>query len=173
MGVLSQLARKIRGHDCEMLVKRTATEVTISGTNFGVADTTIDTGSFSSKILELVKATEVAIALDNSQYLLCKELARMDDDQIKRDCKKIRLQLVMAFSQLQGILGTMNHEPSGDFRNQLADWVNYMSELHKESITYLGPGPKFLSKGSASKLKQIMRYQQIDEREMEEAKDLL
>jgi hypothetical protein len=53
-----------------MLVKRTVNEVTFSGASIGVSDIKIDTGSFSNELIELVQATEVAIAIDNSQYLL-------------------------------------------------------------------------------------------------------
>jgi len=101
---LSDIARKIKAHDCDMLVKRTANEITLSGAALGLGDTKIDVGAFSNRLIELVQATEVAVAIDNSQYLLCKEVSSMkDDDQSKNDYKKIWLQLVMAFNQLQGI----------------------------------------------------------------------
>ncbi|MGA9150438.1 MAG: hypothetical protein WBZ36_07665 [Candidatus Nitrosopolaris sp.] len=60
-----------------MLVKRSANEFIFSGASLGIADIKIDTGSFSNKFIELVRATEVAIAIDNSQYLLCKEVSAM------------------------------------------------------------------------------------------------
>jgi hypothetical protein len=44
-----------------------------------------------------------------------------------------------------------------------------MNDLHENAILYLQPGPKLVSKGSKSKLKQIMKYQGIEEQEMQDA----
>jgi hypothetical protein len=170
MGLLSDFARRLKGHNCEMLVKRTANEITISGPSIGIGDIKVDIGSFSNKVLELVKATEVAVALDNSQYLLCKEVSNMkDNDSLKGEYKKIRLQLIMAFNQLQGILGSIRGDGTKEQKKELADWIRYMNELHKQSISLVGPAPKFVSKGGKSKLRQIRKYQGIDENELQAA----
>lgn len=167
---LSDIARKIKGHDCEMLVKRTANEITLSGASIGVADAKIDIGSFSNKLIELVQATEVAVAIDNSQYLLCKEASTMkDDNPSKNDYKKIRLQLMMAFNQLQGILGAMREQPTEELKKELSGWVKYMSELNRQSIAFIQPEPKFTAKGAKSKLRRVMKYQDINDEQLEEA----
>jgi hypothetical protein len=167
---LLDFARRLKGNDCQMLVKRTANEITFSGASIGIADAKIDVGSLSNKLIELVQATEVAVAIDNSQYLLCKEVSTMkDDDPSKNDCKKIRLLLVVAFNQLQGILGSLREQPSDELKKELANWVKYMSELNKQSISYLQPGPKYTPKGGKSKLKRIKKYQKIDDTQLDEA----
>jgi hypothetical protein len=167
---LLDIARRLKGNDCQMLVKRTANEITFSGTSIGTADAKIDIGSFSNKLIELVKATEVAVAIDNSQYLLCREVSTMrDDDVSKNDYKKIRLQLMMAFNQLQGILGAMREQPADELKKELSDWVKYMNELNKQSIAFLQPGPKFKAKGGKSRLRKVMKYQGIDDNQLEEA----
>jgi hypothetical protein len=43
-----------------------------------------------------------------------------------------------------------------------------MSEL-KQCITSLQPGPKFIAKGGKSKLKRIMKYQGIQDNELQVA----
>jgi hypothetical protein len=107
MSTLYNIARKIKGHGCELLVKRIATEIIFSGVSVGLGDIKIESGSFSSKLIELVRASEIAVAIDNSQYMFCKEIHDMkEDDPLKTDCKKLRLQPVLAFNQLQGMLGT-------------------------------------------------------------------
>jgi hypothetical protein len=65
-----------------MLIRRTENEITLSGANLGLADLKINLGSFIDKPIELVKASEVAIALDDSQYLLCKTLFNMSCESI-------------------------------------------------------------------------------------------
>jgi hypothetical protein len=167
---LHEIAGRMKRHNCEMLVKRTANEITYSGAGIGVGDIKVDIGDFSNKFIELVQATEVAISIDNSQYLLCKEvLAMKDNDPSKNDYKKIRLQLMMAFNQLQGILGAMREQPTVELKKELANWVKYMGELNKQSITFLQPGARMVQKGTKSKLKQIMKYQGLHDNELNEA----
>jgi hypothetical protein len=167
---LSNIVRGIKGHNCELLIKCTATEITFTGTNIGVPNAKIEIGSFSNKLIELVHATEVAVAIDNSQYLLCKEVSAMrDDDPSKNDYKKIRLQLLIAFNQLQGILGSLKEQPSDELKKELANWIKYMSELNEQSIAFLQPGQKLVQKGGKSKLKQIMKYQGVTDDELDEA----
>ena len=170
MSILYNIAKKIKGNGCELLVKRTSTEITFSGASVGLQDIKIDTGSFSNKLIELVRASEVAVSIDNSQYLLCKEIHSMnEDDPLKTDYKKIRLQLMLAFNQLQGILGTLKEQPTDDLKKELTRWVKYMNDLHENAILYIQPGPKLVPKGSKSKLKRVMKYQGIDEQEMQDA----
>jgi hypothetical protein len=171
MGILSEIAIRLKGHECEMLIKRTRNEITLSGANFGMADIKIDLASFSNKLIELVKATQVAVALDDSQYLMCKELSGMKNDELKNDCQRIRLMLIMAFSQLRAILGTLSEQPADEIKQQLSKWMQVMTELNQQSIKILEPGPKMLSKGP--KLTQIMRYQGIDEKQIQEAINLM
>jgi hypothetical protein len=172
MRILSEIARGIRGRECEMLVKKTQNEITISGVNIGMSDFKIDIANFSNKLIELVKATQVAIALDDSQYLLCKALSTIrDDDQLKNYCQRLRLMLLMAFSQLRAILGSLDERPSDDLKAELVNWIKYMNDLNIQSIKLLEPGPKMPSKGP--QIARIMRYQGIDENQIQEAISLM
>jgi hypothetical protein len=92
-----------------------------------------------------------------------------DSDPSKDDYKKIRLQLMMAFNQLQGILGAMREQPTEELKKELSDWIKYMSDSNKQSITFLQPGPRFKAKGNKSKLRKVMKYQGIDDTQLEEA----
>lgn len=155
-----------------MLIKRTKNEITLSGGAFGMADLKLDIASFSNKSIELVKATQIAVALDDSQYLLCKTISNIrDDDQLRNDCQRIRLMLIMSFSQLRAILSTINEVSDASLQQELARWIEYMSELNKQSISLIGPGPATISKGS--KIFQLMKYQNIDEKQLQEALGLL
>jgi hypothetical protein len=44
-----------------------------------------------------------------------------------------------------------------------------MSELNKQSIAFIQPGSKFVGKGAKSKLRGVMKYQGIDDNQLEEA----
>src|SRR5690348_4786067 len=108
MNILTGIAKALKGHDCQMLIKRTGNEITLTGLGADIGELKFNIASFSNKLIEFVKATEVAIALDDSQYLLCIESSNMkDNEQIKHDCQRIRLMLIMAFNQLRAIIGSI------------------------------------------------------------------
>src|SRR4051794_9763925 len=115
MNILSNIARALKGRECEMLIKRTGNEITLTGLGAEVGDLKLNIASFSNKLIEFVKAAEVAIALDDSQYLLCITSSNMkDSEQLKQDCQRIRLMLIMAFNQLRAIIGSMQQITSND-----------------------------------------------------------
>ncbi len=173
MNILTSIAKSLKGHECEMLIKRTGNEITLTGLGAGIGDLKLNIASFSNRLIEFVKATEIAIALDDSQYLLCITSSNMkDNEQLRQDCQRIRLMLIMAFSQLRVIIGSIQGKTSDeDLKQQLIKWIEYMSELHKQSISLLEPGPKLLSKGP--KMYQIMKYQGISEEQLQEAIDII
>jgi hypothetical protein len=172
MGILSTIATTIKGRDCEMLIKRTQNEITISGANAGIGDLKIDIASFSNKLIEVVKASQLAVALDDWQYLLCKTLPSIqNDDQLKNQCQRIRLMLIVAFSQLRTILIGMQEQLSEELQQELLKWIKYMNDLNEQSIKLLEPGPKMPSKGT--KIVQVMKYQCIDDVQLEEAIGLM
>ena len=105
-------------------------------------------------------------------------LEMKDNDQLKKDCQKIRLMLIMAFNQLKVLLGsirqidaTTNENDDSKLRQQLIEWIEYMGELHKQSISLLEPGPQLISKGP--RISQIMKYQGISEEQLEEAINIM
>src|SRR5215210_3019129 len=113
MNILAGFARALKGRECEMLIKRSGNEITFTGLGAGIGDLKLNIASFSNRLIEFVKATEVAVALDDSQYLLCITSSSIkDNEQLRRDCQRIRLMLIMAFSQLRAIVGGMHGTPS-------------------------------------------------------------
>ncbi len=77
----------------------------------GIGEFKIDLGSWSNKIKEFYKVSQVRVALINSQYLLCDQISRLNDnDELKEDCIRIRLTLIMAFGQLHAILGSITEK---------------------------------------------------------------
>jgi hypothetical protein len=108
MNILSSIARALKGRECEMMINRTGNEITLAGLDVHMGDLKLNIASFSNRLIEFVRATEVAIALDDSQYLLCITSSNMkDNEQLRQDCQRIRLMLIMAFSQLRAILGSI------------------------------------------------------------------
>ncbi len=61
MSILSQIARKVRGGECEKLFRQTANEISIGGAGFGIDSYRIDIKEASKKIKKLHKVTEVAL----------------------------------------------------------------------------------------------------------------
>jgi len=77
----------------------------LSGASLVSGGFKMNVGTISNKIREFVKVPEVAVALDDSQYLLCTAISDMSsDNQLKDKCLSIRLQLIMAFNQLRALL---------------------------------------------------------------------
>jgi hypothetical protein len=131
-------------------------------------------GDFSRVQKQLVKSSDIAVSLDDSQVLLCQKISKMKDgDLLRNDCRRIRLQIILGINQLRGILGTLKQQPSGALKKELTDWVRYMSKLHKQSISILKPGrTKGLGKG-VMEIAQIMKYQGINEAQMQDAMKIL
>lgn len=169
MNILISIVKKIKGRKCEKLVKQTGKEIKINGPSFGIGEFKMDVGKYSDEIKEFYKVTQVTIALDQSQYLLCSEISNLREGKLKDDLIRIRLQLILSFNQLQAILGSIGKGPTDELSKELAKWVRYMSKLNIESIMALQPKPRMFFRGGTSELSLIMKYQGIDENEMNEA----
>ncbi len=96
MNILKGIASKLKGHDCEKMVKRIGNEISLTLPNVDLGAAKINMGLFSNKLVELVRASNVAAALDNSQYLICRIKSSTDDLELKKNCEKICLQIVLA-----------------------------------------------------------------------------
>lgn len=169
-----EIARRIKGGGCKRLVKQFGNEIEVTGASFGVGDFKIDVGNFKNKIKQFYKVTQTTVALDNSQYLLCDAISGLKDKpQLQEDCVRMRLQLIYAFSQLQAILGSMSEAPIEELGKELTRWVRKMSKLNEDSIEALKPGPRLIPKGKKKEIESIMKYQGIDEGEMNEAISVL
>lgn len=168
---LAEIAKKIRGSHCERLVKQTGTEVTVNGGSFGVANFKIDVGHYSNKIKEFYKVPMIMVALDNTQYLMCGAISEIKENQsLREDCLKMRMQLIWAFGHLQALLSIPKTE---ELSKELIKWVRYMNQLNKRSIEFLKPGPRLVQKGGAAELFKIMEYQGIDQEQVQEALSIM
>jgi hypothetical protein len=174
MNILHKIAGSLKNQrNCEKLVKRTENEIVLSGGSIVGGGVGINVGNFSNKIRELVKVPEVAVALDDSQYHLCVAITEIkDNEQLKDKYIAIRLQLILAFNQLRAILDSIKEEPTEDLKKQLAKWLRYMNDLHEHSISLLDPGCGIKGKSSMT-IAEIMKYQGIDEIQLQEAIHLI
>ncbi len=186
---LSIITEKLNGHPCEKMVKQSGQEIEFSGASFGIGDDTVKFGKFSNKIKEFHKVTSVMVALDNSQYRLCTSIFKMGlSDELKDLVNRIRLQISLGFDQLLSILGSIEENSTSVLETELENWVKFMGQLSKQSITALNPPqPKPLSgklefkKSMATEayvskvepLEQLMdkicEFQGIDKTELDEA----
>jgi hypothetical protein len=172
LSMLSSIARMIKVNPCERLVKQIGTEIRVTGTSFGVGTFKIDIGNLTTKIKEFYKVPQIMIALDTSQYLLCGAIREIEDNALlKEDSMRIRMMLILAFSNLQAILSVP--KATDLLSKEIRRWVKNMNKLNEESIELLKPGPRMIQKGKKKVLSQISKYQGIDESEMEEALNIL
>lgn len=205
LGVL-ELAKKLKGNCCERLVKYTGQELTITGTNIGIGNFKVDIGGLSNKIKEITVVPQIMIALDNYQYLLCRQASELSGNtSFRENCLRIRLMHILAFTQLHAILSIP--KPSKELRKQIVEWTRQMNELTMQSIKLLMPSPQMTLRDTESlgliiegpeskdkkvtsrvrmrkidrvvtangqeKVSQIMKYQGIDEKQMQEALSIL
>ena len=168
MSILKTIAAKLKGHDCENMVKRIGNEVSLTLPNIESGLAKINVGIFSNKIVELVSASNIAAALDNSQYLICKMRAGTDDHELKINYEKIYLQIVLALTQLESIFETIKIDPSPETRKELVNWIKYCGSLNKHAIEALTPGASGKGLGD-EKMEDIMRYKKITDDEIKEA----
>jgi hypothetical protein len=119
VGFIRNAIERIRGQRCEKLVQRIGNEIKLSSS--------IDTGifkinlaNFSRVIRELVNVPETAVALDDSQYLLCMTISDIKDNpKFKEDCIRIRIMIIMGFNQLRAILASIEEEPTEELKKNL------------------------------------------------------
>ena len=173
MNILQQIAERIKGHECDKIIKRMGNEIVLSGVSIIQGDFKMNLGNYSNKIKELVKVPEVAVVLDDMQYHLCRSISEIkSNEEFREKCISIRLQHILAINQLRVILSSIRQEPTEDLKKELIKWLRYMNELNKHSITLLNPASTVESKSSLM-LTQIMEYQRINNRELQEAVNIL
>jgi hypothetical protein len=144
--------------------------LTLPTLDVGIAKTNI--GIFSNKIVELQRATIIALALDNSQYLICKLKESTNDRVLKINCEKNYLQILLALTQLESIFETLKIDPTPDTRKELVDWIKFCGSLNKHAIETVSPGTSGKGPGDY-KIDDIKRYQNITDDDMREALDEL
>jgi len=120
---------------CERLVKQTAQEITVTGVNVGIPNFSFALGGASNKVIKLYDVDKVMVALDNQQYLLCSTIADLNEGELKDKCIRIRLQTILAFSNLQA-LESLNQDA---FKPEITKWVENMNKLCEISEKMLDP----------------------------------
>jgi hypothetical protein len=165
---------KSRHDDCKRSVKHLASEFSISGpeidgAEMGVAK--INIGLFSRKVVELVKATDTAVSLDETQYQLCMAIRSSNDEKFKNICLRIRLQIIISFHEFSKLIEVVKTDPSPGTRKKLVEWMEYSSDLSKHAINALDPGSTSRGVLPQHSLEEIAKHQKITEDEMEAALD--
>jgi hypothetical protein len=168
VGLLSNIAKRIKGHDCEQIVKKTGNEITLSGAAIEVGPAKINIGAFANKVVELIKATEIAVNLDQAQYLVCKAKNSSSDSEFRIRCERIHLQIILSLTQLRSLFEAIKIDPSPENRKELVEWIRYCGSLNKHAIQTLNPGTTTMGPED-QELEDIMKYQGIDEQDMKEA----
>jgi hypothetical protein len=167
LSILKNIAIKLKGHDCDRMVKRIGNEISLTLPTLEGGIAKINIGLFSNRIVELVKASNIAVVLDNSQYLICKVKTNTNDPDLKLNCEKIYLQIIFSLTQLESLFETIKVDPNPEMRKELIEWIKYSGSLTQQAIEAISPGTS--GKGPEDyEIKDIMRYQNITEDEMKE-----
>jgi KAP family P-loop domain len=169
MSFLRRIAERIEGHDCEHIIKQIGSEFSLSipGQDSGVVD--IDVKRFSKELDELGRATDIAFSLDHMQYLLCKTIYSTKDEALKNVMQRIRLQIILSFSQLRTLIEAVKADPAPETRKSLLEWIEYSSDLSKHAINVLNPESRSSRDLSGHSLQEIAAHQNITEDEIQMA----
>ena len=150
------------------MVKRVRNEISLTLPTVDVGVAKINVGLFSNKIVELVRASTIAANLDNAQYLVCKTKNSTTDPDLKVNCEKIYLQIVLSLTQLESIFESIKMDPSPEMRTELTEWIKYCGSLNKHAIETISPGTSDKGPGDYE-VEEIMKYQKISSEDMDEA----
>jgi hypothetical protein len=171
VSLLTRIANKLRRRRCKNIVKRHGSEFDINAPDLEIGEIKVNAGTYANHIKEFVRASDLAVNLDNTQLLLCEELRQMKekDEQLRDEIQRIRLQIILGISQLQNILDAK--KAAGlDLGKELKEWIKNLGDLYNYAISFIGPKPRVIGKGkTAMKIARVMKYQGIDEREMQQA----
>jgi hypothetical protein len=188
--LLTVIARWTRGHSCERLVKRTANEIQISGASFDAGSVKVDVGSLSNKVKNLAPASELALTLDDSQYLLCREVENLAElrfpSRLREDVARIRIMMILEITQLRALMASLNQQVSPDLKKELSEWIRHSNQLLMHATNLIMPASVAFGALGPSKreakpllgmparkptmaLGEIMRYQGIKKTELDKA----
>jgi hypothetical protein len=174
MSFLSRLAGLLKRRGCKSIVRKYGSEYEVNAPDLELGEIKVKAGTYSNHIKQFVKASDLAVNLDNTQILLCEEIMQMKDDEdkeFKDELKKVRLQIILGISKLQTILDTKKAAANTNLDKELKAWLKNIGDLYDYAISLIGPKRrKGIGKGkSAMKIAEIMRYQGIDERQLQKA----
>lgn len=104
MGIASSIANKLRGHNCERLVRYTAQEVVFTGLSGEAAGYKINLANFSNSVKTTNTVSEVMKALDNNQYLLCVQAHdSCASPEFRNKCLQARVMCTIGLSNFQAL----------------------------------------------------------------------
>ena len=95
---------------------------------------------------------------------------------MKDDCIRIRLQIIIAINQFIALLEGSKFNQEGEISKELVKWIRFMNRLNKQGIDNLSSKKTksvFDKNKRNQEIKQIMDYQAINEKDMENAIKLL
>lgn len=169
MALLHEIVARLKGSGCQKLFQTTGQEFKISGAGIEGGGVKFNVGEFSNQIKQLVSVPDLSFHLDNTQYLLCDQISKMEgNSKLKEDFIRIRMSIIVAFNMLANILTSIKEEPSEELKKQLTEWLQKMEDLHKHSLSILDPAKAEISKSSMP-FSEILRYQGIKETELKDA----
>jgi hypothetical protein len=183
---LKDIAKFLKRERCERLIRYTGQEIAFTGLGAEIPNAKVNLGTFSNKVKVLVEVPNIAQALDNNQYLLCKQASDpICPEELRTYCLKVRLIQIQAFSQLHALLSIP--KPDKKLNIEIRKWVKYSNKLIEISINALakdllceseqlikssGANAEVSFKTSRKDLttiNSIMKYQSSDKKELEEA----
>lgn len=158
---------------CKNYIKRYENQIEFDASAQGTGGLKIDL-SLVNRPYELVRATDLAVNLDNTQFLLCQEIAQLkDDSELEYVLKRRKIQIILAIGQLQNICASLVGGRKSDIklRKELLKWIKFMNILYKDSILSLDPRQrKAIGKGDSTKrLHEILKYQGMNEDQLQKA----
>lgn len=179
MGII-EIAQKIKGGGCPRVTQQKGNEIKFNGAKVGIPEFSVNVESISNKIKEFYKVSQVTVAMDNNQFLLCDQISRLDNTNLLKDeLIRIRLQLIMSFSNLHGIIAVINEANAEQIKQDLDEWIKYMHQLNMDCIASIRPKSRSTStddvaiKLSQNEINKIMEYQGSNKDEMNKAINIL
>lgn len=182
MESLKSIVGWIRAHRCERLVKYQAWKLQISGASVGAGPVKADVAKVSTRLEEIVPASMLATALDDSQYLLCTTAASMaNSNPMKDDIQNARVAIILGITQLRVLVASLDRRTVKELRKELKRWIIYMNRLLKDVVRPFVYRPHAgipryriasIQRGRKS-LRQIMRYQGVKEQWLKELEQWL
>lgn len=128
MGIASSIANKLRGHNCEKLVRYTAQEVIFTGFSGEAAGYKINLGNFSNNVKRTNSVSETMKALDNQQYILCMQAHDSSaSPELRKKCLEARVMCTIGLSHFQALVALQ--EPSKPLRSEIREWIKNMNAL--------------------------------------------
>jgi len=152
---IGSIAKKIKYRSCERLVTYTGNEITFSDAAIKAGPLSIDLGTFSKNIKEIVKVPELLIALDTHQYFFCCQASDLkDDNPLKDECIRIRLITISSITTLHTLLCIP--KPDKQMKTEINKWIINTTKLSNYCIEQLKPRKNKTQTKNIEKIDQLL-----------------